>query len=95
MKVRLARRARADLAEIWQYSDATWGADRADDYLDALTDRILWLAGNRGLWRARDDIAPGLYSHLQGSHVIVFREDAGELQIVRILHSRMDIKRHL
>jgi toxin ParE1/3/4 len=92
---RLSRPARGDLGEIWRYSAATWGTERADTYIDAMISRFVWLAVNRPLWRERSDVRPGLYSYPQGRHVILFRERSGAMDIVRILHDRMDIRRHV
>ncbi len=36
MNFKLAHKATADLAGIWNYTNTTWGAEQADTYLDAL-----------------------------------------------------------
>jgi toxin ParE1/3/4 len=90
---RLSSRAEADLAEIWGYSAEQWNLDQADRYVDALVSRFDWLCDNPSLWKARPDIADGLYSYPQQSHVIYFRAsgDAPRLiEIVRLLHGRME-----
>ncbi len=95
MKFRLAKQAQADLNEIWDHSFATWGEKRADLYVDAIFARFEWLTKNRLLWRQREDIRAGLFSYPEHSHLIVFREVNGDIEIVRVLHARMDSKRHL
>ena len=95
MIYRISRPARDDLGEIWRYSAATWGTERADAYLDAMVSRFAWLVANKPMWRERSAIAPGLYSYRQGRHVILFRERSGAMEIVRVLHDRMDIRRHV
>ena len=95
MIYRISRPARGDLREIRRYGAATWGAERADAYLDAMVSRFAWLATNRTLWRERNDLQAGLYSYPQGRHVILFRERSGGLDIVRVLHGRMDVERHV
>ena len=95
MIYRISRPARDDLEEIRRYSAATWGTERADAYLDAIVFRFAWLVANKPLWRDRSAIAPGLYSYPQGRHVILFRERSGAMDIVRVLHDRMDIRRHV
>jgi plasmid stabilization system protein ParE len=37
----------------------------------------------------------GYFMLVSGSHNIFFREDKARIVIVRILHARMDFKRHL
>lgn len=98
MTYRLSSRAELDLAEIWVYSAERWDLDQADRYLDALVSRFDWLHDNPSLWRARPDIADELYSYQQHSHVIYFRiqGDAPRLiEIVRVLHGRMEPHRYV
>ncbi|MGB5834798.1 MAG: type II toxin-antitoxin system RelE/ParE family toxin [Thiohalocapsa sp.] len=93
MIYRLSSRAEADLAEIWVYSVGQWNLEQADRYADALVSRFGWLCANPSLWKPRPDIAEGLYSYTQQSHVIYFRVhgDAPEvIEIVRVLHGRME-----
>ncbi|MEE8394112.1 MAG: type II toxin-antitoxin system RelE/ParE family toxin [Rhodospirillales bacterium] len=95
MRIRLSPKAKADLADIWDYSKEEWGEDRAGRYLDGLGDRMIWLAAHTSLWKPRDDLAEELFSYPQESHVIYFREVAGAIEIVRILHQRMDVAQRL
>jgi len=97
--IKLSPAARDDLLDIWTYSEKEWGASRADEYLDDLRDRILWLTANKNLWNQRDDLCNGLFSTIQQSHVIYFRGNTGSsnpaIEIIRILHQRMDAGRHV
>lgn len=79
MIYRLSSRAEADLAEIWVYSVGQWNLEQADRYADALVSRFDWLCANPSLWKPRPDIAEGLYSYPQQSHVIYSQagRDAG------------------
>ncbi len=45
--------------------------------------------------RACDDVRPGYRKHAVGSHVLYYRLISGEIiDVVRILHQRMDVPRH-
>jgi toxin ParE1/3/4 len=94
LRIKLSPAARGDLLDIWNYSQLTWGSKRADEYLDDLRDRILWLTAHTNLWNQRDDLGNGLFSYIQQSHVIYFRNVEGPsqptMEIIRILHQRMD-----
>ncbi len=94
MKYVLSSAAEDDLLSIWAYSADRWDEAQADCYIDAILVRIAWLTRNAGLWHQRPELGPGLFSYLQESHVILFREADGCLQIIRILHVSMDIDRH-
>ncbi len=95
MKFKLSRKSVSDLADIWHYTNEMWGAKQVDTYLDTLYDRFLWLTKNPSLWRQRDDILEGLYSYHENRHIIFFRRYDKGIEIVRILHERMDMQRHL
>ena len=98
MIYRLSVRAEADLAEIWVYSAEQWSLGHADGYVDALVSRFDWLRDNPQLWKPRPDITEGLYSFPQQSHVIYFRaqgDPPGLIEIVRVLHGRMEPARHV
>ncbi|MEE8392767.1 MAG: type II toxin-antitoxin system RelE/ParE family toxin [Rhodospirillales bacterium] len=95
MRIRFSPKARTDLANIWDFSKHEWGEGRADRYLDGLQDRMIWLTAHPSLWKPRDDLAKGLFSYPQESHVIFFREIDEGIEIVRILHQRMDVEKRL
>jgi toxin ParE1/3/4 len=95
MKVKLTRPAIRDLAEIGRYTRETWGDTQARRYHAALAARLRWLAGNKALWHQRPELADGVYTYSEQSHVIVFWEYAGGIEILRVLHGRMDLKQRL
>ncbi|KVE30153.1 plasmid stabilization protein ParE [Burkholderia singularis] len=92
--VRLTPLAETDLEEIWLYTFETWSIEQAERYVGELTAAFERLA--RGEWvgrpsRARD----GYLRCLVGSHVVFFRETAHTLDVIRVLHQRMDVDRYL
>jgi toxin ParE1/3/4 len=95
MKWRITGPARRDLAGIWSYTQSNWDVRQADRYLDLLAARIVWLTGNPNMWTARSDIRDGLFSYSEGRHLIIFKETSGMLTVIRVLHDRMDIRRHV
>jgi len=90
VKWRITGPARRDLEGIWTYTQVRWNARQADQYLDLLTARIVWLSGNKNLWIVRDDIRDGLFCYREGRHHIFFSESSDVLTVVRLLHERMD-----
>ena len=98
MIYRLSVPAEADLAEIWVYSAEQWNLEQENRYIDALLSRFDWLCDNPQLWKPRPDITEGLYSYPQQSHVIYFRAQGDPpvlIEIVRVLHGRMEPARHV
>lgn len=95
MKWRISGPARLDLQEIWLHTELSWNINQADRYIDVIAARIEWLSEYRNLWKTRDDIQTGLFSYKEGRHLILFKQEPGVLIVVRVLHDRMDVKRHI
>jgi toxin ParE1/3/4 len=92
----LSPRAFADLSEIWDHSAAQWGATQADRYVRLIAAACAALAAGRIRGRSTDAVRSGYFRHAIGSHVLFYRAHSGSgIEIVRILHRRMDIERRL
>ena len=94
-KLVIADRARADLKEIADYTGREWGAGQSRRYLGAIKDRLARLRDRPGLGTLRDEIGPGYRSARSGRHIVFYRETAESIEIVRVLHERMDMHRQL
>jgi toxin ParE1/3/4 len=53
-----------------------------------------WQTQKRGR-SYHDDLRPGYRKYLVGSHVLFYRVTNTDVVVVRILHQRMDVERHL
>ena len=93
-KVRLTRRAAADLAEIAAYTIAQFGIAQARRHRDAFEQEFSGLLARPRRGRPVDWLAPGLRRVRVGSHAVFYRPDERGILIVRILHARMDAPRH-
>ena len=92
---RLTERAKTDLRSIGRYTQATWGREQRNSYLTRLDTCFHLLAREPHRGRACDDIRPGYRKYHVGQHLIFYRESPEGLEIIRILHDRMDIETHL
>ena len=90
MRLILSRRAKEDLLETWEFI-ADHDEIAADRYIDHLRDRALELLHFPELGRARNEIVSGLRSLLARNHLLFYRIERQEAQILRILHGRMDL----
>jgi toxin ParE1/3/4 len=90
MKLLLSRRAKEDLLEIWEYI-AIHDELAADRYIDHLSHRAMELIDYPELGRARNEIQPGIRSLLSRNHLLFYRIQPNEIQILRILHGSMDL----
>lgn len=94
-QVILSPKAKSDLSDIWEYTLAEWGIDQAEKYV-----RELWAAmQERGfdLSTSTDisDVRKGYRKIRSGSHVIFFKLNREGIDVIRILHQKMDFERHL
>jgi len=94
-RFRLTVMAEADFEEIGGYTFEMWGEKQADRYLTQLDQTFAMLTNASGMGKDRHDLAPNMMSCPCNRHVIFFRRDAkGDVEILRILHERMDFVRH-
>lgn len=91
----LSPRALDDLDDIWVFGAERWGPTQAERYLRQLNAAIETVSEDPRCGRPCDDIRPGYAKFKAGSHTLFFRLVGGEVEVVRILHSRMDFDRHL
>ena len=82
--------AEADLLDIWQFTFETWGDQQADRYLFSLNQGLERLTRAPRLGRPRDSIRPGYRSLSVGRHVIFYRIDGQTIDVIRVLHEKMD-----
>ena len=92
----LSPRARRDLSDIWDYSAERWGVAQADRYVRLIISACEDIAAGRVKGHSAEAIRTGYLRHSIGSHVVFFkmRRRSG-IEVVRILHQRMDVGRHL
>ena len=92
--LRFTPAARADLAGIWNYTVQHWDTQQADRYLEELHGVCLALATGEMVSRPVD-LRPGTRKAPSGSYMVYVREGADTLDVIRILHQRQDVERHL
>ncbi len=95
MKLGLTPAALADLRSIRDYTLSRWGPGQEEAYLDRMWKKFEIIQEDPAPYRFRTDLFPGCQISTEGKHVILFRVDKSTLQMVRVLHSAMDFKRHL
>jgi toxin ParE1/3/4 len=95
LPLELSPRARQDFIDILRYTGETWGPKQLLIYRDKLDAALQTISSNPQTGRSREDLPPTHRASLIGSHVIVYRIDADSVGVVRILHQRMSLARHL
>lgn len=84
-----------DLREIWRYGAATWGLKPTEAYGEKILDAFEFLAENPHAGMSIEHIRVGYKRHPVGSHLIFYRVIEHGVEVVRILHQRMDTERQL
>jgi toxin ParE1/3/4 len=88
--------AREDLKNIGRYTQREWGVTQRDLYLGAFATVFDALCDGTAVVHTRDEIRENLRACLCNKHVIFFHyAETGDVQVLRILHERMDFARHL
>jgi toxin ParE1/3/4 len=92
----LTKKAKSDLKDIAVYTQNTWGKHQRNIYLTALDQSFYALAADHLKGRDCGEIRIGYRQHKVGKHIIFYREiNSSLIQIVRILHEKMEIETHL
>ena len=96
-KIRLSRKAIADLDGIWDYTAQSWSEEQAVIYYRQIYSAIQGLNNLPVFLEKRYDvIKSGLWGFKVGHHNILNKKGKnGSISVDRILHEKMDYQRHL
>ncbi|WP_268225550.1 type II toxin-antitoxin system RelE/ParE family toxin [Sinomicrobium oceani] len=97
MKYRISQEANRDIENIWLYTFENWSLEQADRYFNLVMDEIEYLAEHPESGKDYDQIRKGYFRSRIKSHFIFYKinEKKKEVEIIRILHQRMDIESRL
>ncbi len=95
LPLKLSPKARQDFVDILRYTGETWGENQLLSYRDEINDALQAIGNNPLLGHRREDLPATHLAYLVGSHVIVYRTDTECTGVVRILHQRMSLVRHI
>ena len=95
-KYRISQQAIEDLDKIWIYTLNKWSKEQADRYYDVIMAEIDFIADNYLIGKSAEQTRKNYRVTKVKSHLIFYRKVENEIvEIVRILHQRMDIKKRL
>jgi toxin ParE1/3/4 len=92
VKVRRTKRANDDLIAIWRHI-ALDNANAATAQLSELERKFRLLPFFPRIGRKREDIRKGLRMFSCDAYVILYREVAGSVEIVRVVHGARDLRK--
>lgn len=89
-------KANEDLDDIWFFTFQKWSKEQADTYYNLIIREIEFVSENYGLGKSVEQTRKDYRVTRMKSHLIFYRKSKnGVVEIVRILHQRMDVKRRL
>jgi len=80
-----------DLEIIWKYTAETWDDEQADNYIHDLNDGFLLLAQMPFTGKDCSYIREGYRKYPINRHIIFYLVSSNDIEIIRILHERMDV----
>jgi len=91
----ISKKAVSDLEEIWLYTVEKWSVEQADRYYNLIFDEINYICKNSNAGKPMEYVRKGYRASKVKSHLIFYRVLPGMIEIIRILHERMDIENRL
>ena len=96
VKVSFRQKANEDLNRIWNYTYEKWSEYQADKYYTSIKFDCLEVGKNPKLGKNYNVISRNLLGFKSGKHIIFYHSvSEKEIEIIRILHERMDLKNRL
>jgi len=93
---KISKLAKSDLISIWEYTCLRWSKVQADRYYVLLISEIEFVTNNYLVGKSIEQTRSGYRVSKIKSHLIFYRKsENGIIEIVRILHQKMDIKNWL
>lgn len=91
----LSPAAQVDVERIWYYTVEHWSKQQAERYTRSIQAVCEALCDGSRVGQSADDIRTGYRKAAVGSHVIFYCMHGNTVEVIRILHQRMDIERHM
>ena len=95
-KVILRQEAIDDLNDIWDYTFEKWSEKQADKYYATIKIACSGIGENPDVGKEYFGISKNLLGLKSGKHIIFYQSlSENEIEVIRILHERMDLKNRL
>lgn len=94
-KLRVRPKARNALDKIWERTSTNWGLTQATNYLEMIKHNLELIASNPHIGRLRERTRPELHVFAVGKHMICYLVDDSQIDVLRVLHRRMDVDSHV
>jgi len=94
-RLQLSPKAQQDFIDNLRYTRERWGEKQLLVYRDKLNDALSLIARDPEIGHSSPVLPPTHRVLSVGSHLITYRQQVLDIGVVRILHQRMHVPRHL
>lgn len=85
-----------DINKIWIYTAENWSIEQADRYYDLIFDEIEYIVAHFEMARDFGNVRKNYRCSKVKSHLVFFKKTkSNEIEVIRVLHEKMDIKNQL
>jgi toxin ParE1/3/4 len=97
MNYKISVKAVEDIENVWLYTLENWSLKQADRYINLIFDEIEYLTNNPTSGKDFNYIRKNYRCSKVKSHLIFYQfiDEQSDIEIIRILHQRMDIENSL
>ncbi|MEO8117221.1 MAG: type II toxin-antitoxin system RelE/ParE family toxin [Bacteroidota bacterium] len=90
------KKAVEDFSEIWNYTIKAWSECQAEKYYAELINTCKLISDDPNIGKTYDEIVPEIFGLKMKKHIIFYRNSKrNNIEILRILHEKMDLKKKL
>lgn len=92
----ISEKALEDLNNIWIYTAENWSVEQANRYYNLIVDEIEYVLENFEASKDFGNVRKNYKYSKVKSHLVFYKKTENtEMEVVRILHERMDIKNRI
>ena len=92
LKLTLRQEAIDDLNDICNYTKTLWSETQAEKYYQTIKSSCKLISENPNIGKSYNEISRHLFGIKTGKHIIFYSILSGvEIEVIRILHERMDL----
>jgi toxin ParE1/3/4 len=95
LKLWMSKAAIKDLEDIWIYTQKHWSERQADRYYRLIMEEINHICSDPSSGRSYEFLRKEYKAVKVKSHLIFYRSNGSVLEVIRILHERMEISEQL
>ncbi len=92
----ISEKALEDINKIWIYTAENWSVEQADRYYNSILDEVEYISQNFEMALDFGKIRKTYRFSKVKSHLVFFKKNKyNEIEVIRVLHERMDLKNRL